>query len=352
MMGKIGLLTFHDTTNFGSWLQTYALYKKVKQLGYHIEIIDYKCEGIKKREKLTCSKLDNMLVEDIIFLLKKQIAFYFYTKKYLRISKKRYSRNNLEELKGKYTTYLLGSDLVWDLNITYGDTTYLFDFLPLCYTRYAYAASDGRDYIPDSQRSKFKEYLQYFKTITVRENGMVNDIKELTGRTVEHVCDPTLLLECDEWKRFIKKKKAKQKYVLLYFVDEKGNLSRIAKKYAREHGLKILAINKDFNIELKDKIDPISISDFLSLIFYAEKVFTASYHGMMFSLIFNKQLVFFPFAPATRMRSVSEMFELDKANIDSPQFQLNADIDYDMVNEKLNDFRKHSIKILEDMLRE
>ena len=73
---------------------------------------------------------------------------------------------------------------------------------------------------------------------------------------------------------------------------------------------------------------------------------------MMFSLIFNKQLVFFPFAPATRMRSVSEMFELDKANIDSPQFQLNADIDYDMVNEKLNDFRKHSIKILEDMLRE
>ena len=52
-MKRIGLLTFHDTTNFGSWLQTYALYEKVRQLGYNAEIIDYRCKGIELREKLS-----------------------------------------------------------------------------------------------------------------------------------------------------------------------------------------------------------------------------------------------------------------------------------------------------------
>ena len=47
---KIGLITFHDTTNFGSLLQTYGLYKKVQELGYNIDVIDYQCESIVRRE--------------------------------------------------------------------------------------------------------------------------------------------------------------------------------------------------------------------------------------------------------------------------------------------------------------
>ena len=47
---KIGILTFHDTKNYGSWLQTYGLYKKLEELGYNCEIIDYQCPSIVKRE--------------------------------------------------------------------------------------------------------------------------------------------------------------------------------------------------------------------------------------------------------------------------------------------------------------
>ena len=46
----IGLITFHETTNFGSFLQTYALYKAVMDLGYDCEVLDYKCDSIEKRE--------------------------------------------------------------------------------------------------------------------------------------------------------------------------------------------------------------------------------------------------------------------------------------------------------------
>ena len=48
---KTGILTYHHTKNYGSWLQTYALYKKLKELGVDIEVIDYRCLAIEKREK-------------------------------------------------------------------------------------------------------------------------------------------------------------------------------------------------------------------------------------------------------------------------------------------------------------
>ena len=48
---KIGLITFHDTNNFGSYLQTYGLYKKVVDLGFDCEIVDYQCKAILNREQ-------------------------------------------------------------------------------------------------------------------------------------------------------------------------------------------------------------------------------------------------------------------------------------------------------------
>lgn len=51
-MGKIGIITFHRTTNFGSLLQTYGLYKKIELLGKTPEIIDYRCDEIESREEL------------------------------------------------------------------------------------------------------------------------------------------------------------------------------------------------------------------------------------------------------------------------------------------------------------
>ena len=49
-MKKIGLITIHDTFNYGSLLQTYALYKAIESLGVEIELIDYKCKAIMDRE--------------------------------------------------------------------------------------------------------------------------------------------------------------------------------------------------------------------------------------------------------------------------------------------------------------
>lgn len=49
-MKKIGLITFHDTTNFGSFLQTFGLYKAINDMGYTCKVLDYKCEAINNTE--------------------------------------------------------------------------------------------------------------------------------------------------------------------------------------------------------------------------------------------------------------------------------------------------------------
>lgn len=346
---KIGLLTFHDTTNFGSWLQTYGLYKKIQQLGYDVEIINYKCEGIEYREKLNSERICTLPIEDICVQFRKQIVFKYYLYRYMKLSRK-YTKSTIQKVNGKYNLFLLGSDLVWDLNITYGDTTYLFDFLNEHEPRCAYAASSGRDYILESQRKLFCKNLKSFKYITVRESGMQTDIEDLYKHIVPWVCDPTLLLKQDEWKKFLNNKKRKEKYVLLYFIDGKGNLSRLAKKYARIHGYKLIAINKDFNIRRENMVAPISVRDFLTLIYYSEKIFTASYHGMLFSLIFNKQFAFYPFEPSTRMLSVAKMLGIQDQNITSNYFNPEVEIDYEIVNQKLDEFRNDSLNYLKKML--
>ena len=50
MSEKYGLLTIHDTLNYGSLLQTYSLYKAIESLGIEISLIDYKCDAIARRE--------------------------------------------------------------------------------------------------------------------------------------------------------------------------------------------------------------------------------------------------------------------------------------------------------------
>ena len=57
MKNKIGLITFHRSTNFGSCLQAFALYKKIEMMGYQCEIIDYRCPAIEARENLTVPRI-------------------------------------------------------------------------------------------------------------------------------------------------------------------------------------------------------------------------------------------------------------------------------------------------------
>lgn len=356
MQNKVGILTFHDTNNFGSWLQTYALLKKISSLGINAEIVDYQCEEIIKREKLTWNKILSLLQKKDLFVyqflwnsIKKQIWFYIYSKIYLKKSKKRYNKFNIQESNSVYDIFLIGSDLVWDTRITNGDFTYMLDFVDERTKKLSYGASLGYEKIPEDQREIYKRLLKGFFCITVREKSAEILLRSLTEKYVSVVSDPTLLLSKQEWLSFIDKKNIYCSYVLVYFIDDKKEILRLAKKYARRHKCKVLIIS-DGKVDNEICIAPSNISKFLSLIYYAEKIFTASYHGILFSLYFEKQLAFINRTPKDRMHFIAEKFEIEKYEIHDNNFDIEAKIDYKKVTPKVKKFRKESIKKLGKMM--
>lgn len=358
MQNKVGLLTFHDTNNFGSWLQTYGLYKKISELGINVEIIDYQCEEIVKREKLTWNKIIEFLRQNDLFTyqflwrtIKKQVWFYIYTERYLKKSRKKYNRRNIKETNLLYNIFLIGSDLVWDTRITNKDFTYMLDFVDKSKRKLSYAASIGYEEIPESQRDTYKKLLKRFFYITVREESAKVLLQDLVDPSVSVVSDPTLLLSKLEWLTFIDKKNKYGDYVLVYFIDNKNEILRLAKQYARKYKYQVLIISES-RISNEHCVAPINVSGFLSLIFYAKKVFTASYHGILFSLYFEKQLAFINREPKERMHSIAKKFEIESFEIHNSSFDIERELYYERITPIVKKFREESIRKLRVMIGE
>lgn len=354
---KVGMLTFHDTNNFGSWLQTYGLYKKLLDLGVDIEVIDYQCNEIIKREKITINKvylsMQSGNTNEYKFLwdkLKKQIWLSIYSAKFLKKSREKYFKNNIIQANNKYDLFIIGSDLVWDTRITGNDFTYMLDFAEKEKEKISYAASIGYEKIPENQLEKYKKLLDRFQYITVREKAAENMLRGLIDVPISVVSDPTALLTKKEWLTFVKKKNKYGKYVLIYFTDDKKQIVRLAKKYACKHKCEVIIISEGSIDRKVQCIVPFRISEFLSLIYYAQKVFTASYHGLMFSLYFEKQLAYSNRNPEARMRYVAEKFGIKNLEIHNEAFDVENTINYKKISPLLKTFRKESIQCLKAMV--
>lgn len=357
-MKKLGLITFHDTNNFGSWLQTYALYKKLADIGITVEVIDYRCDEIIRREKLTLHSVNEILLkksgEVYLILLKrliKQFFFWLYSQKYIRVSRIKYNRINIKSANAKYDVFMIGSDLVWDTRVTNRDFTYMADFAEESKRKISYAASLGYERIPDNELKEYKRCLSRFHSISVREESAEKLLKDIVSVPIEVVSDPTMLLTKKEWLHFVKKTSKFEDYVLVYFVDDKEKILRVARQYARNHRCKVLVIS-DWRVGGAVNISPYSISDFLTLIYYAKKVFTASYHGVLFSLYFEKQLAFCNRKPEDRMKSLADRMGIANYEINADGFDVETKIDYGDVTLKINEFRKKSMYQLKTMLED
>lgn len=349
-MEKVGIITFCDNTNYGSFLQTYGLYKAIEQLGVNVELIDYR-KDVPDYERITISGIKRILDKNgyekglrLIFnTYKMQKAFDLLIVKMMKKSAV-YNRSTILKCHHKYNTYIVGSDLVWDVRYA-GDYTYMLDFVDTNIRKISYAASYGYEEIPDEEKPLFKEYLSKFNDISVREMNAKDELSELLERNVYHVCDPTMLLSNDFWKGFITKQCFQYKYVVVYLPDPKLDILREAKRYARKHRLRVYFVDKA-NSDMCPK-DPIA---FLNLIYYAEKVFTASYHGVLFSVYFEKEFAFIKGKPSNRLDTVSSVLGLEEYNINSDSYNPEKSVNYREIKEKEEGFRKRSREILKDMV--
>lgn len=196
-------------------------------------------------------------------------------------------RSQLEE---RYAYLITGSDQVWNPYFLDKPEDMFLTFMPR-ERRIAYAASFGVSEIPEEWKAKYAKWLSEMHAISVREQRGAEIVKELTGRDVPVLVDPTLLLKREEWDRISKKPvwlDDDKPYILLYFLSDMPTEARAAvQKLAAEHQMEIIDLmdwrHLDWYIS-----DP---AEFVYLIAHAELIYTDSFHGTVFSILYHRPFV-------------------------------------------------------------
>ena len=118
----------------------------------------------------------------------------------------------------------------------------------------------------------------------------------MTGREADVVCDPSLLLNKDEWLEICPKKSLlKENYLLLYIqsysYDPYPNIVSFTKEVAKRLGLKVvilMGLREGYSIEGAVSFETAGPFEFLQLFRDARFVVTTSFHGTAFALNFKK----------------------------------------------------------------
>lgn len=300
-MKKIGIITFHNSYNCGSMMQTYALQQFLRKKGIKSEIIDYYTPGQTDVYSVfnKNNSIKNLIINTLVFPFQKRI--YNNNNKYAQFSEKNFVKssrictyNELEKL--DYSIVVSGSDQVWNITIPDVDDAY---FLPWAKNarKVAYAPSFGAKNIAHNTNDieKYKKFLNAFDALSIRENNGKQWIKDLIGKDVEVLIDPTLLLDETDYNDILDNNcTPKNDYIFFYCPTFDISMCDFVKKVSRKYNLPVIVWSAKsyykkmvyrYGFKLPDYENP---SVYLSLIKNAKMIFTTSFHGSVFSTIYRK----------------------------------------------------------------
>lgn len=356
MPPKIGLVTIHDTVNYGSLLQAFSTYRAIESLGYDVELIDYKCEKIQKREAVPQLKNQRSAKDFLKYLMwagalrKKQENVWQFIRSNMKVSRP-YTKDNIQQSNKDYDVFVVGSDIVWGTDITGGDYSYFLNFAEEGKKKIAFSSSVGTIWA-EQERPIVEKYLKQFQNISVREQLTVEWLRDLFDIPSENTCDPTMLWDRAFWDGYAEDSFApKGKYVLIYAVNrDKKNITD-GIRYAKEHGMPAYFVNFYTPVKGTKTIRPVTAGQWIALIKHADTVFSASYHGLLFSLYFGRN-VFYYNGRGNTARAISLAKDLSIEHREGTAENLAADkpIDYDNVQRVLQSKRDKSRAALERYL--
>jgi hypothetical protein len=361
---KIGILTFHCVNNYGALLQCLALQKCITDLGFHVEIINYIPDYITYNHKIIhfpYNSLKQLLTDSYYFIphYLRKMASNKFRKKYLHICPEK-KIDRFSDL--YYDAVIVGSDQVWNPDITGLDGTYFFCDVSSSIKKISYAASIGKKNLDEKYQFIFFEKLKNINSISVREESAAEFIKSNINKDVEVVLDPTLLLDKESWCSLLSLKcQYKKPYILVYCL-ENTNPEFIDIVNYISNKLKLCVICDQNSFYKSRKFCNIvktywsnGPEIFLTYILNAEFVVTNSFHGTAFSLIFNKKFISIPhltlgsrMADLLNRIGLSERIVTKKSQI--TEELLVSKIDYAIINDKIQREREKSFAFLQKTL--
>ncbi len=380
---KIGILTQPLHTNYGGLLQAYALQKVLKQMDFDSLIIDRVT-----KDKFFLRKLLSIIKNLFLKIIgknngpirkwttkKEKSIIRKHTDKFIKEHIKtteRIDSNKIDKIIKQYNfnAYIVGSDQVWRPKYSPNITNYFLDFINKDNNiiRISYAASFGVDYweFNPNITNKIKKLIQKFDAISVREkSGLKLLEKHLNIHNAFHHIDPTLLLKKEEYIKIINEDKiipSKKEGELLIYVLDKSKLTEVLiNKITSELNLepyKVGVENKYHEVGVKniEKCIAPPVSSWLKGFMDAKYVITDSYHGTIFSILFNKPFISIANIDRglTRFQSLLNKFNLEERLITSKNdisiTLLRKKIDYSYVNNVIDKEREKSFEFLRNYL--
>lgn len=377
---KVAILTLPLHTNYGGNIQAFALQKVLKRMGHEPVTINYR-RGMASRNivfrLLSKVKYEIIRIRDGLgyqFTEEEKIAIGMhhgiFINGHINYSLPLYNDLELREFVENegIEAVIVGSDQVWRPKYTPNIKPFFLSFLQENnkLKKIAYAASFGSDVweYTVEQTNYCSNLLKDFTSISVRESLGVDMCKEYFNTSVEHVLDPTLLLDKDAYISI---------FDGLKLPDNKGGIFNYVLDSDKDKDVYLQKVSILLNKEVfstypkrtvKNSRAIVNIEDYkfppveawLKSFYDADFVITDSFHGTVFSIIFNKPFVAICNTKrgAARFYSLLKMFNLenrlisDFSNVNLDVFS--SDIDFDVVNTLLNDAKNKSIEFISKSL--
>lgn len=387
MKNKIAYICNTYIRNYGSILQSYALYVKLKQLGFEPDVVDYKD---------TPNSIQTQFKQTLFLRIPMLFKYSELKKKFLSIKAKKNEKyneilhhryhamdvfvnenfsftrhcdtiNDVQKVINDYDSVFIGSDQLWGVAEILRDY-HTLNFVPSNKPKISYATSFGVSQLPYFVRYKTSKFLKRIDMLSVREISGAKLIKDISGRTAEVVVDPTLLFTPQEWDSITcNRSKINRKYVFCFFLGNNPNQRNFAIEFSKKVDMPIVTMQHVEEYIPSDNdyadinVNDASPADFVSLIKDAEYIICDSFHASIFSIIFRKQ--FFTlnrYASSSSNSRNTRIFSLfSKLGITDRNIQANADIEkilhittnYDEVHEKIKIWRNESLEYLKSTIK-
>ncbi len=343
-MKKVGIITLYEKTyNYGAQLQAYALQKVISSLHFDCELIRF----------MWMNRFAENSYENINNLSEGLFLDFFNS---IPHSSNSYDSNSIFNANNNYDIFVCGSDQIWgceDSLPTYNLPLMTLGFADDSKNKVGYAISFGGAILDNRRALAVKSAASSLDSISVREHSSTEFVENLVGKNVQTVVDPTLLLTKEDWGDFVKLNH--RDYVLVYTITNNSDAINYANLLADKLGCGVEVITYTNN-------RPVGTKEFVSLIANCKFMITDSYHGTIFSIIFNKQFFSMYIEPSEsnfskniRIKDLLIKFDLINRYISFEdniiqKYTTAKSIDYSKINVLVKNAREKSIAFLNKAL--
>lgn len=346
---KAGIITLYNSENCGSFWQAFALQEYLRGLEIDVYFLHRNVKDTSHSKK---SKYKNIIKALLKGNIKRAQRF---VRRYKAYEEAIGKFKIIHKINKDIDIWIIGSDTVWELNNDYfvKNRSFFWGMKIDNKKLISYAPSIANSTLEDIK--KYPDVIQSINTmnsISVRDKNSYNVLSSISDREIYMVCDPTLLFDKKFYLKYVNKISFNNYILIYYFGNLPYELELKIVGFAKKNKLKIISFDNNMgkDAEVVD-FEPMS---FISLFANAKYVITNTFHGTMFSLIFEKQVIFNS-QGKQKVKDVISKFSLEKYDYENNKKMIelfSEKIDYLKVNELIEKIRIESKEYIQKNIGE